>query len=232
LKNEGALKLYAIDPRIDKSKATTKSVISLIQSEDFWAKLKQLKGLFEFIHEQQKMSESTHSTVRKVYPRWIVIQAHLEEYSDPKNFWGAKDIKKYLERNTHGWKSRSERQLQVYHYLAYLLDPENRTGWNCFTTANQELVSDFLTNYGRDEALDLFLDYIHQDGVFHPGNHCWKHTTNQKTFWRLCVSNISSVPRILLIFLSKLLIKTSPYLHYDSLILPLIPSHLNEPFPS
>jgi hypothetical protein len=116
LKNEGALKLYAIDPRIDKSKATTKSVISLIQSEDFGAKLKQLKGLFEFIHEQQKMSESTHSTVGKVYPRWIAIQAHLEEYSDPKNFWGAEDR---LGKNT-----RYRVSIQ-YRYLYYKVSYRN-----------------------------------------------------------------------------------------------------------
>jgi hypothetical protein len=68
LQNEGALKLYINDLRVNKSKATIKKVIALIQSKDFWFKLRQIRDLFEIIYEKQKISELTHSTVSIVYP--------------------------------------------------------------------------------------------------------------------------------------------------------------------
>ena len=64
-------------------------------------------------------------------------------------------------------------------------------------------MSEFLEEYGGSEAVNAFIDYIYQDGKFHPGNYCWKHTENEKTFWRLSVSNISFDFRALLIFTSN-----------------------------
>jgi hypothetical protein len=207
LQNEGALKLYANDPRVDKSKATVKKVIALIQSEDFWFKLRQMRDLFEVIYEKQKMSESTHSTVGMVYPRWMEIRAHLEKFANPIHFAFAHDIQKYLDRTTNGWNSRFKRQVQVHHLLAYLLSPKNRTGFDQFSQSSQQRVSEFLDEYGGSETVNTFIDYIYQDGKFHPANYCWKHIENEKTFWRLSVSNISSDSRALLKFTSNLLIR-------------------------
>jgi hypothetical protein len=120
--------MYAQDPRVNKSKAATKKVCDLVTNDDFWYKLKALRDLFEPLHENQKTSESNHSSIDKVYPRWIATQAHLEEFAKPEKFPFAADIREYLDRKKHGWSSRFERQIQVPHLLAYILDPLNREG--------------------------------------------------------------------------------------------------------
>jgi hypothetical protein len=135
------------------------------------------------------------------------IQVYLEKFANPIHFAFAYDIQKYLNCTTYGWTSRFERQVQVHHLLAYLLSPNNRTGFDQFPLLSQQRVSEFLEEYGSSETVNAFINYIYQDGKFHPGNYCWKHMENEKTFWRLSVSNISSDFRALLKFTSNPLIR-------------------------
>jgi predicted metal-dependent hydrolase len=65
LKNQEPLKMYTLDPRADIS-LTLKD---LNLEESFWQRSKVLHRLISTIAEFQKMSESDHATLGKVFPR-------------------------------------------------------------------------------------------------------------------------------------------------------------------
>jgi hypothetical protein len=130
-----------------------------------------MRDLIKPIHEGQKMSESTHSSINKVYPRWVALQRHLLKITDPATFPFADDIKGYLKREHGGFKARIERQVQTPHLLAYILNPANRTTWEDYSKSNQQRVTQFVEDYGGVKALKAFFDYLNQEGDFHPINH-------------------------------------------------------------
>ena len=49
-----------------------------IADRDFWTRLEDYLAIFKVIHEQQKSSESTESTIAHVGPRWAKIRAELK----------------------------------------------------------------------------------------------------------------------------------------------------------
>jgi len=179
LKNEEVLRLYAADPRSD-----CKSIESLINDRSFWDKLRGLKNLLEPIHEAQKMSESTHSSLDKVYPRWLQIHTHLDEISKEGSSPWAHEVKAYMTRRASGWNERLEKQVVAVHLVAYILNPENRSAWSVLAGNQQQKVIDWLDLYGGSEILEQFYDYLDQENNFHPAQPQWKFTDKVKLFWK------------------------------------------------
>jgi hypothetical protein len=124
LKNEETLRLYVADARSE-----CKSIESFINDRSFWDKLKGLQSLLKPIYEAQKMSESTHSTLDKVYPRWVQIQSHLNMLSQlGLNPW-VHEVAAYMRRGASGWIERTEKQIVPVYIVAYILNPANRSLW-------------------------------------------------------------------------------------------------------
>jgi hypothetical protein len=124
LKNKETLRLYVADARSE-----CKSIESFINDRSFWDKLKGLQSLLKPIHEAQKMSESTHSTLDKVYPRWVQIQSHLNTLSQPGSNPWAHEVAAYMRRGASGWIERTEKQIVPVYIVAYILNPANRSLW-------------------------------------------------------------------------------------------------------
>ena len=78
-----------------------------------------MRDLIEPIYKGQKMSESTYSSIDKVYPRWAALHRHFLKMTDPVTFLFADDIKGYLEHEHSRFKAQIERQVQTPHLLAY-----------------------------------------------------------------------------------------------------------------
>ena len=111
--------MYVGDLRTD----CNPEVASLIRSGVFWMKLSALEVIIETIYEMQKISESDHSSVGRVYPRWISLNAHLTHISqDIDNHWSY-DLDNYLYRVKAGWNKRLQKQLYLVYVLAYVLQP-------------------------------------------------------------------------------------------------------------
>ena len=76
LKSKVALKTYITDPRasdLDTAKEVKETLLSDSFQDQLTAAIKVLKK----VHDAVKMSESTHTTLDKVYQRWFEIQDHL-----------------------------------------------------------------------------------------------------------------------------------------------------------
>jgi hypothetical protein len=83
LKNKDALKCYADSPE------ALDTVKPIIRDSSFWERLRALKSLLYPFHEEQKTSESNHSHLNRVAPRWIKLNNHLQELRAPGKhvFW-------------------------------------------------------------------------------------------------------------------------------------------------
>jgi hypothetical protein len=80
----------------------------------------------------QLMSESSHSTLEKVFTRWRDLMNHLHKQSQPGESLFQEEVLAYIElRGTRaGFTRRIKRQLQPIHILAYILHPEHREDWD------------------------------------------------------------------------------------------------------
>ncbi|RDL32500.1 uncharacterized protein BP5553_08956 [Venustampulla echinocandica] len=96
LDNELALKSFAIHPD------TTKTINPIIQDDLFWQRLNGLYTLLLPLHECQKMSESNHATVFKVYQRWIDINLHIQKCAQPGNNPWWEEVAQYTKRDVAG----------------------------------------------------------------------------------------------------------------------------------
>jgi hypothetical protein len=53
----------------------------IIIDHTFWANLSSLEQILRPIHKAQKMSESNNSTLSKVVPWWMKLEAELQQLS-------------------------------------------------------------------------------------------------------------------------------------------------------
>jgi hypothetical protein len=120
-----ALKAYAERPDDNpREPIAIKSILH--RNNDDWQKNKALEQLLEPIHTYQKMSESNHSILGKVYPRWMAINAHFQIYRVQGSGPWWEQVNDYCIRiGKGGWTARMEAQLQPIHLVAYMLLPEN-----------------------------------------------------------------------------------------------------------
>ncbi len=80
LRCKGALFSWLGDKRVIMGKKGSKvnSLEKIILDHSFWTNLSSLEQILHPIHEAQKMSESDKSTLSKVVPRWMKLEAELQ----------------------------------------------------------------------------------------------------------------------------------------------------------
>ena len=72
------------------------------------------------------MSKSNHSTLSKVYPRWITLDSHFQAFRKAGSGTWWQEINNYYERVRRGrWNFRMEQQLLPIYFVAYMLLPQN-----------------------------------------------------------------------------------------------------------
>lgn len=115
-KNKEALKAWVGDSRAE---IKTKGVMESIRDREFWNRIDDLLMIFKPIHEAQKSSEDTESTIAHVGPRWDKIEADLKGLTStiPK-------LKNLMAPN-RGFYKRKAVQSTVLYKVAFWLDPIN-----------------------------------------------------------------------------------------------------------
>jgi hypothetical protein len=120
LRCKGALFSWLGDKRAKMGKKGSKvnALEKVIIDHTFWANLSSLEQILRPIHEAQKMSESDSSTLSKVVPRWIKLEAELQQLGRlfPLLVGG-------ITQAGGVFRERSKKQITNIHYAAWLLDP-------------------------------------------------------------------------------------------------------------
>ncbi|RKF55284.1 hypothetical protein GcC1_204035 [Golovinomyces cichoracearum] len=179
--SENALKSYIAYPD-----ATSSTIKSLLSTPQFWQKLSGLWLFFKPIHTHQKMSESNGATINKVYPRWIDINRHMNEFQLEESgspWW--QEINSYCTSTQGVWNQRMEKQLLSIHLAAYILTPENSK--TVILSHFQEQINDFIrAKYGENSsAVASYFEYVDQEGPFNILANFWKHYTYKPLlFWK------------------------------------------------
>ncbi|RKF64398.1 hypothetical protein GcC1_132024 [Golovinomyces cichoracearum] len=160
--SENALKGYIAHPD-----ATISTIKSLLSTPQFWQKLSGLQLFFKPVHTYQKTSESNGTTLNKVYPRWIDINRHINEFQLEEScspLW--QKINSYCTSTQGGWNQRMEKQLLPIHLAAYILIPENSK--TVILPHFQEQIHDFIrAKCGKNSsAVASNFEYIDQEGPF------------------------------------------------------------------
>jgi hypothetical protein len=120
LRCKGALFSWLGDKRAAMGKKGSKvnSLEKIILDHSFWTNLSSLEQILRPIHEAQKMSESNKSTLSKVVPRWMKLEAELQQLGKqyPLLVGG-------VTQAGGVFRERSKKQITDVHYAAWLLDP-------------------------------------------------------------------------------------------------------------
>jgi hypothetical protein len=120
LRSKGALFSWLGDKRamIGKKGGKVNILEKIILDHSFWINLSSLEQILRPIHEAQKMSESDNSTLSKVVPRWMKLEAELQQLSKqyPALIGG-------ITQSGGVFRERSKKQITDIHYAAWLLDP-------------------------------------------------------------------------------------------------------------
>jgi len=91
-----------------------------ITDRDFWTRLEDYLAIFKVIHEQQKSSESTESTIAHVGPRWAKIRAELKAVASTT----IPELQSFIAPGGL-FDERKAIQSTLLHKAAYWLSPES-----------------------------------------------------------------------------------------------------------
>jgi hypothetical protein len=182
LDSEMPLKSYASLPD------AADTVKPLLQDDSWWQRLKSLYQLVYPFHEHQKMSESNRAGLNKVYPRWIKLNSHLQQFREPGSFSWWQDVDAYCNRiGQGGWQDRIDKQLLPIHLVAYLLTPEHRE--TILMPALMMKAEKYVQDHCGDTAYGQWVDYLTAEGCFNLQQACWtRYKANPKLFWKSSVS--------------------------------------------
>jgi hypothetical protein len=182
------LQMYATLPD------ATNTLKGLLLDPIFWANLNGVYRLLEPLHTHQKMSESNHATLPKVFPTWMAINSHFQAMRQPGSgpFW--QDIEAYCQRQGKGgWTHRMDKQLQPIHIAAYILTPVHAEAFETLYRPYQDALNTYIIDHIGDEGFQHFQDYLHKEGEFNPTRACWtRFTEKPKPFWQsiVCIQSL------------------------------------------
>jgi hypothetical protein len=192
LDNRRPLKAYLDDPRAE----CAPDVRSIIEDTAFWAVLEDLGALLHGISKRQKASEGEQAHVGMVRKRWDEIRLHLES---SLRFGLFKTNQQAAARILPAFDRRRNVQSVALHTVAFFLDSANFAAH--LSVEENNIVDEFLTEYGNDQARHQYIDYRSQSGqsssialLIGPGllfagnftrqNRVWLHASDAVAFWR------------------------------------------------
>lgn len=161
----------------------------ILGNPNFWRSIKQLSQLFETISNHLKQAESSSASIAGVYPRWLQIQAHIQQFSNVETSF-QEDIRTYLD-SPNGWSRRKTKQLLPIHFAAYLLDPRSvEAAANTDSETAAEYFEIFIQNHLQDHSKlavrRQFLRYRSKTDMFAPSKLSWiywRDSNNYQDFW-------------------------------------------------
>lgn len=148
----------------------------------FWAQLAKLCQLIGPIHEAQKMSESTKSTLGHVIPRWNKILQELKAIVPM-----VPSLRDFID-NT--FKARRKLQLRPIHTVAMFLLPENRTREMNATIDNTIMAFLWKRCHSDEEKKTVhksFHSFRHKRDGFDMST-AWIHRDDPTSFWQTFLS--------------------------------------------
>jgi hypothetical protein len=192
LDNKQSLRAYLEDPRAE----CAPDVRSIIEDTAFWAVLEDLGALIDGISKRQKASEAEKAHVGTVRKRWDEIRLHLES---SLRFGLFKANPQAAAQILPTFDRRRKVQSVALHTVAFFLDSANFAVHPSVEENN--IVDEFLTDYGDDQARQEYIDYRSQSGQcssflllpdlcllfagdFIRDNRVWMHAHNPVAFWR------------------------------------------------
>jgi len=183
LRCKGALFSWLGDKRAKMGKKGSKVNIleEIIVDHTFWANLSSLEQILRPIHEAQKMSESDSSTLSKVIPRWMKLEAELQQLSRlfPLLLGG-------ITQPGGVFRERTEKQITNIHYAAWLLDPISIL--KPPGQAQIDMGVQFLLARSKEEDRKAIhtsiLEFRTQADVFGPSHIASMHYDNPILFWK------------------------------------------------
>jgi hypothetical protein len=183
LRCKGVLFSWLGDKRARMGKQGSKVNIleHIITDHSFWANLSSIEQILRPIHEAQKMSESDRSTLSKVVPRWLKLEAELAQLSKI-----LPDLIGGFTQSGGPFRERSLKQITDVHYAAWLLDPITLLkppGQKQIDTGTQFLLARTSPEDKKIVHTSL-LQFRTQADVFGPAHPASMHYDNPILYWK------------------------------------------------
>ena len=181
LRCKGALFAWLGDPNTKLGGTNSDSLEKTITDHRFWANLSSIEQILRPIHEAQKMSESDNSTLSKVVPRWLKIEAELKQLEVvlPSLISGFTQL-------GGPFRARLKKQIIDLHFTVWLLDPISLLkppGEVQHDAAVQFLLARTL-EIDRKAIHKSLLEFRSQGGVFGPAHPASMHHDDPIAYWK------------------------------------------------